>query len=69
MFRYSKLLDMNNTIKHIKSEFALVYLHFSLLLASFAQVIRNVYANLPSEYDIAWTKRKSAATSFILQRG
>ena len=69
MFRYSTLFDMNNTIKQIKSELALVYLHFSLLTPSFAQVIRNIYANLPSEYDIARTKRKSAATSFILQRG
>ena len=60
---------MNNTIKQIKSELALVYLHFSLLTPSFAQVIRNIYGNLLSEYDITGIKRKSAVTSFILQRG
>ena len=69
MFRYRTLFYMTNAKKHIESELALVYLHFSLLTPSFAQVIRNMYAILPSEYDITRTKRKSAATSFILQRG
>ena len=69
MFRYSTLFDMINTKNHIKSELALAYLHLSLLTPSFAQVIRNIYANLPSEYDIARTKRKSADTSYILRRG
>ena len=49
MFRYRTLLDMTYAKKHIESELALVYLNFSLLTPSFAQVIRNIYANLPSE--------------------